>query len=346
MSGTSLDGVDLAYCEFERTGEKWNYNIKAAETVPYNPDWKFRLANAMQQSGLELAFSNSQLGRYFGKISNTFIQKHNLSPDFIASHGHTIFHSPADGLTVQIGSGAEITAQTGLTTVCDFRSLDVAMGGQGAPLVPLGDKLLFDEFQVCLNLGGFANISFDENGKRIAFDVCPLNTVLNALAQKIDLDFDKDGELAFSGRIDQALLDTLNRIPFYSQLPPKSLGREWLETSFMPLLQNFPSNVPDQLRTVVEHTACQIAKVIKHKPSGKMLVTGGGALNRFLIERISFHSSQQTILPDPMVINFKEALIFAFLGVLRLNGSPNCLSSVTGASKDNVGGAVYFGKKS
>jgi len=345
MSGTSLDGVDLACCEFEQTGEKWNFEIKAAETFAYSAEWKQRLARASGQTGIGLAFTNNLLGRHFGEMVWDFIKKHKFTPDFIASHGHTIFHRPADGLTLQIGSGAEIAAQTSLTTVCDFRTSDVALGGQGAPLVPVGDKLLFSEFQFCLNLGGFANISFDESGQRIAFDVCPLNTVLNALANQLDLDFDKDGEVAASGKVDEHLLKALNAIAFYFKKPPKSLGREWLETSFMPVLNNFNLDIPDKMRTLAEHFAIQIAAVAKDKPSGKMLITGGGAFNRFLIERICYHSAHQIIIPDPLIVNFKEALIFAFLGVLRLKGIPNCLSSVTGASHDNVGGAVYFGGK-
>jgi len=345
MSGTSLDGVDLACCEFEQTGETWNFKIIAAETVSYTDEWKQRLATASGQTGIELAFTNNLLGRYFGEMAREFIRKQNFAPDFIASHGHTIFHRPADGLTLQIGSGAEIAAQTGLTTVCDFRTSDVALGGQGAPLVPVGDKLLFSEFQFCLNLGGFANISFDKSGRRIAFDVCPLNTVLNFLANKISLDFDKDGLVASEGNVNTALLNTLNEIPFYSTKPPKSLGREWLETSFFPVLNSFDLDIPDKMRTVAEHFALQIAAVAKDQPSGKMLITGGGAFNRFLVERISYHSKHQIVIPDPLIVNFKEALIFAFLGVLRVKGIANCLSSVTGASHDNVGGVVYCGGK-
>jgi len=345
MSGTSLDGVDLAFCEFEKSGECWNFEIKTAETLPYNAEWKQRLTMASEQSGLDLAFTNNQLGKYFGEITRDFIRKHHLSPDFIASHGHTIFHRPNQGLTLQIGSGAEIAAQTGLTTVCDFRSLDVALGGQGAPLVPVGDKLLFSDYRFCLNVGGFANISFDEAGQRIAFDVCPLNTVLNFFANKLNLDFDKDGLVASAGNVDQNLLNALNEIAFYSQKPPKSLGREWLENSFIPVFNNFTLDIPDKMRTVVEHFAFQISEVTKNKPAGKMLITGGGALNRFLVERISHRSAHQIIIPDPLIINFKEALIFAFLGVLRLNEIPNCLSSVTGALQNNIGGAVYFGGK-
>jgi anhydro-N-acetylmuramic acid kinase len=345
MSGTSLDGVDLACCEFEQTGETWNFKIVAAETFAYTAEWKQRLATASGQTGLGLAFTNNLLGRHFGEIAHEFIQKHNFTPDFIASHGHTIFHRPADGLTLQIGSGAEIVAQTGLTTVCDFRTSDIALGGQGAPLVPVGDKLLFSEFQFCLNLGGFANISFDESGKRLAFDVCPLNTIFNDLANRLNLDFDKDGQVASSGKLDEELLNALNDISFYSQKPPKSLGREWLDTCFLPVLNNFNLDIPDKMRTLAEHFAIQIAVVAKDKPSGKMLITGGGAFNSFLVERISYHSAHQIVIPDPMIVNFKEALIFAFLGVLRLKGIPNCLSSVTGASHDNVGGAVYFGGK-
>jgi len=345
MSGTSLDGVDLAYCEFEKEDEKWIFKIKAAQTIPYNREWQHKLASTNGQSSLDLAFTNVQLGKYFGKITRDFIQNHNLNPDFIASHGHTVFHRPADGLTLQIGSGSEIAAQTSLTTICDFRSLDVALGGQGAPLVPVGDKFLFSDFQFCLNLGGFANISFEDTGQRIAFDICPLNTVLNFLANKINLDFDKDGQVASGGRVDENLLNALNNLAFYLQKPPKSLGREWLETCFIPVLRNFPLEIPELMRTVVEHFAVQIAAVVKNKPAGKMLITGGGAFNSFLVGRISFHSRQEIIVPEPLIINFKEALIFAFLGVLRLTGQPNCLRSVTGALRDNIGGTVYFGDK-
>ncbi len=345
MSGTSLDGVDLAYCEFEKEDEKWIFKIKAAQTIPYNREWQHKLASTNGQSSLDLAFTNVQLGKYFGKITRDFIQNHNLNPDFIASHGHTVFHRPADGLTLQIGSGSEIAAQTSLTTICDFRSLDVALGGQGAPLVPVGDKFLFSDFQFCLNLGGFANISFEDTGQRIAFDICPLNTVLNFLANKINLDFDKDGQVASGGRVDENLLNALNNLAFYLQKPPKSLGREWLETCFIPVLRNFPLEIPELMRTVVEHFAVQIAAVVKNKPTGKMLITGGGAFNSFLVGRISFHSRQEIIVPEPLIINFKEALIFAFLGVLRLTGQPNCLRSVTGALRDNIGGTVYFGDK-
>ena len=345
MSGTSLDGVDLAYCEFKQAGENWSFEIKAAETVPYTHEWRQKLTKAHEQSGLGLAFLNNSLGKYFGEIALRFIKKNSLKPDFIASHGHTIFHRPINGLTLQIGSGAEIAAQTRLRTVCDFRSLDVALGGQGAPLVPIGDKLLFAGFRFCLNLGGFANISFDEAGQRIAFDVCPLNTVFNFLANQINLDFDKDGKVAAAGIVDENLLNALNNLDFYSQKPPKSLGREWLETCFMPVLHSFSPDISDKMRTVAEHFAIQISETTKNTPTGKMLITGGGALNRFLVERISFHSKHQIVIPDSLIINFKEALIFAFLGVLRLTENPNCLHSVTGASFDNVGGAVYFGGK-
>jgi anhydro-N-acetylmuramic acid kinase len=343
MSGTSLDGVDIAFCEFSRSDGDWNFKILTGTTLPYPPAWKKRLSEAQHLSGEALAMLHVEYGNYLGKLIDRFINDLDIQPDLISSHGHTVFHRPEAGLTLQIGSGAEIAAKTGITVACDFRPQDVALGGQGAPLVPIGDQLLFAGFDACLNIGGFSNISFIENGTRKAFDICPANFVLNKLAQDEGYEFDENGNLSASGKLQQEMLSALNAIEFYCQPPPKSLGREWMEKVFFPVLEKFDLPVRDQLRTVVEHIAIQIS--LQTQKPGKMLVTGGGAKNTFLMERISALSNQTIIVPDPEIIDFKEALIFAFLGLLRFLNLPNCLASVTGAAHDHSSGAVFYGSK-
>jgi anhydro-N-acetylmuramic acid kinase len=343
MSGTSLDGLDLAYCEFRESGGSWEYSIGAAETVPYAPEWKQRLASLERGTAFDFVSADTEYGHLLGHRCLEFIKKHNLEPLFIASHGHTIFHQPASGITSQIGSGAAIAAEAGLPVVCDFRSLDVALGGQGAPLVPIGDELLFTDYDFCLNLGGFANISTRIEGRRIAFDICPVNIVMNALAAKVGLEYDRNGEMASTGKVDQPLLNRLNALPYYSMKAPKSLGKEWTITNIWPLLDASGLPVADLLATCCEHAAIQIGRACEADSAnpGTLLVTGGGALNTHLIERIRVHAQPRIVIPEPAVIHYKEALVFAFLGLLRWLDRSNCLASVTGANHDNPGGAIY-----
>jgi len=343
MSGTSLDGVDIAHCTFTLSKNRWTFNLNCAGTFSYPDEWKRKLASAQGLSSEDLALLHVTYGKYLGDLTNRFIRDKNLTAGLVASHGHTVFHRPETGLTLQIGSGAEIAAQTGITTVCDFRSQDVALGGQGAPLVPVGDKFLFDEYDFCLNLGGFSNISFEEAGLRKAFDICPVNIVLNRLAQSAGCDYDEDGKMAATGHVNNLLLAALNSLDFYQESAPKSLGREWLENVFMPVLDQFDIGTEDQLRTVVEHIAEQIFSVTKTQPGGKMLITGGGSKNSFLVGRISQLSRQNIVIPDATIIDFKEAIIFGFLGLLRIHSRVNCLASVTGAAGDHSSGAVYQG---
>lgn len=340
MSGTSLDGLDIAAVEFYFNKEKWSFKLVAAETIPYSKEWENRLKTAHELSGEALTELHSKYGRFIGEEVLGFIQNENFACDLIASHGHTVFHQPEKGYTLQIGSGAAISASTNVLTVSDFRTGDVARGGQGAPLVPIGDKLLFSDYTYCLNLGGFANISYEKNGKRLAYDNCPVNFVLNYFANKKGLPFDEDGKLGRQGKINYELLEKLNQIPFYQSTSPKSLGREWVENTFFPVLDHFHISDTDKLRTVYEHIAIQIGKAIS--VNGKMLVTGGGAFNSFLIERIKTHATTEIVIPSKEIIDFKEAIIFAFLGVLRIKNINNCLASVTGASKDSCGGIVFF----
>jgi anhydro-N-acetylmuramic acid kinase len=339
MSGTSLDGVDLAYCEFNYD-KSWHYRIVCAETIEYSQEWIVRLSKLMSSYSLTLVRIHSEYGRYLGELAKDFIDRNNLSPDFIASHGHTIFHQPELGFTLQIGNGNSISSVTGLPVVFDFRSLDVALGGQGAPLVPIGDRLLFKDYDYCLNLGGIANISFEKNAKRIAFDICPVNIALNSLANLVGQKYDLDGILASSSKINKRILEQLNSLNYYKKDPPKSLGREWINLHFLPLIKECPDSPKIKLRTVTEHITSQIASVVNSQPQGKLLATGGGARNKFLIELLKTKIDSEVIVPEHVLIDFKEALIFAFLGVLRWRNEINTLSSVTGANKDSSSGLI------
>lgn len=338
MSGTSLDGLDIAAVEFTFQNGEWIFNLTTAKTVSYSPKWLKKLKNAPALLGEKLIGLHSEYGNFTGKQINQFIKETGFKPDLIASHGHTVFHQPEKYFTLQIGNGAEIAAVTETTTVADFRISDIALGGQGAPLVPVGDKYLFSDFKYCLNLGGFANISFEKNNNRIAFDICPVNFVLNYFAEKQGMVFDKNGELGKQGKLNDKLLTELNNLDFYSQNPPKSLGREWAENIFFPVLNSFEIPDLDKMRTIYEHIAIQIVEVGK---SGRILITGGGAFNSFLIERIKYHSQLEIVIPSKKIIDFKEALIFGFLGVLRIQDKINCYSSVTGAAKDSSCGVIF-----
>jgi anhydro-N-acetylmuramic acid kinase len=346
MSGTSLDGLDIAQCTFEKQGEKWKYTIERTTTYSYPNEWINKLANAENLSGLELMMLHNEFGNFMGNCVNLFLENIIAPIDFIASHGHTIFHQPQKGLTLQIGNGACLAAQTGITTICDFRTLDVAYGGQGAPLVPIGDKLLFGEYDYCLNLGGFANISYqDASEKRLAYDVCPVNIVLNQLVQERGLSFDPDGSIASQGNPDQSLLQELDNLNFYKKNGPKSLGKEWVLSEILPLISKYNLTLEDKLNTFCYHITHQFLNVINSKKEAKILVTGGGAHNKFLIGLFKASALAKLIIPSHEVIEYKEALIFALLGVLRFRNEVNCLSSVTGAKKDNIGGILFTSLK-
>ena len=343
MSGTSLDGLDLCCVTFKYDDGKWEYQIVKAEDEPYPDDIKNKLANAQNMSAEEYALFHSDYGIYLGQRVKAFIDRNGLKPDLIASHGHTIFHQPGIRFTAQIGSGAGIAAETEVDCVCDFRTTDVALFGQGAPLVPIGDRTLFADYDYCLNMGGFSNISFNEGDVRSAYDISPVNYVMNHYTRTIGLDYDKDGEMARSGKVCEELLERLDNLEFYSMKGPKSLGREWVENEVIPLIDSYNLSIEDKLCTFCEHVAVQIGSHIK---GGKVLLTGGGALNKYLVERMSARAPQcEYVVPDKLTINFKEALIFAFLGMLYICDMPNCLSSVTGAKFNCVGGALYKGRK-
>ena len=343
MSGTSLDGIDLAYVKMN-TILYTDFTILHAETIPYSDLWKNKLQEAIAYTNDELIKLDVAYGQFLGDVLYSFIDENKIDKlDFIASHGHTILHQPANGITLQIGNGQEIANQTNTKVVCDFRTQDVELGGQGAPLVPIGDKLLFSEYDYCINLGGFANISFQNDDKRIAFDICPVNIVMNLYAQKMGFEYDNGGKIASEGIINKKLLEKLNALGFYSQNPPKSLGLEWVKETIFPLIDANETEISSVLRTFVEHVAIQVSKNISPKTS--VLITGGGVFNTFLMKRIQYYSQIEIPTVSAEIINYKEALVFAFLGVLRVDNQVNCLQSVTGAKRNHSSGMIFYPQK-
>ncbi len=344
MSGTSLDGLDIALCEFKEHLGTFSFKIIAAKTISYDQDWKIKLSNAQHLSAIQYFDTHTKYGRFIANETNQFLNSLSIKPNAIASHGHTVFHQPTLGFTNQLGCGATIAALTGLNTVCDFRSKDVSLAGQGAPLVPIGDKLLFGEYDACLNIGGIANISYNnKNGDRIAYDLCVANMLLNYLAEKKGFLFDKGGEMAKSGLVDDLLLNQLNDLKYYKKTGAKSIGREWFENNILNFFDTKEKEVTNLLATAIEHIASVIASELNSNNIKNVLLTGGGTFNSFLIERIKLKTNSIIVIPSVELINFKEAIIFAFLGYLRLNQITNTLKTVTGANKDSIGGAVYLG---
>lgn len=343
MSGTSLDGIDLAYIAFAKS-DSWSYKIHKAVTIPYAEEWRKRLQMGIHFNKEKLQKLNKEYTLYLGGIVKKFIESIHESPsfegiDFICSHGHTILHQPEKGFTLQIGNLPELATYIKQTVVCDFRVQDVALGGQGAPLVPMGDQLLFPEYDYCLNLGGFANVSFEQNTKRLAFDICPVNIVLNVLAERLGVPFDEGGNLSEKGTLIPDLLEKLNALEFYNLSPPKSLGLEWVQKHIFLLLEKTDAKTEDLLHTFTEHVAIQLASTFIE--SASVLVTGGGAYNSYLLQRLKHHKNLNLVISSNEVIEYKEALVFGLLGVLKLRGEVNCLASVTGAERDHSSGVVF-----
>jgi anhydro-N-acetylmuramic acid kinase len=342
MSGTSLDGVDLAHIHFTIADKDWDFKILEAETVAYSFEWFNKLKNAVQFSESELVELNSDYTKLLATSINTFISTNKIENlDAVCSHGHTILHQPQNGFTLQIGNLPEIASLIQQKVVCDFRVQDVQLGGQGAPLVPIGDQILFSEYDYCLNLGGFSNVSFVENNTRIAFDISPVNTVLNFYANKLQMDYDNKGAISKSGKWNQTLFEALNALPFYKLRHPKSLGFEFVKEIVLPLIEKYEIPIEDKMHTFTVHVAYQIAEALPQK-NAKLLISGGGAYNDFLIEQIqTYVPEMHIIIPNKKILEYKEALIFALLGVLKLRGEINVLKSVTGAKKDHSSGFSY-----
>ncbi len=354
MSGSSLDGLDIAFVEFHENAGRWTHEILQADCYPYPADWLIRLKNATSLPALDYQLLHIDYGHYLGQQVNNFIEQHQLhyKVALVASHGHTTFHIPAKKMTAQLGDGAAIAAQTKLPVVTDLRALDVAFGGQGAPIVPIGEKLLWQEYDYFLNIGGIANLSINSN-PYIAFDVCPANRVLNMLAADAGKEMDENGAMAAAGAINYDLLEKLNALEYYKLAAPKSLANDYGTDIIYPLIKASGCSVPDALRTCTEHITTQISEAISNssdfKPQTsnlKLLVTGGGAFNTFLIQQLQEKVEAyniEVVVPDGKLVSYKEALIMALIGVLRWRQEYNVLASVTGASRDSIGGALWTG---
>ncbi|MBN9298919.1 MAG: anhydro-N-acetylmuramic acid kinase [Filimonas sp.] len=355
MSGSSLDGLDIVFAEFEESARKWGYTIMAADCYEYSAEWQQKLANAIHLNAYEYQLLHAEYGRYVGEQVNKFIEAHGLEHkvQLIASHGHTTFHAPHLDMTAQLGDGAAIAAVTGINVVSDLRAMDVALGGQGAPIVPMGEKLLFGNFSHLLNIGGIANISLTKDNEYVAFDICPANRVLNMLMEQVGKSYDENGAMAATGQIHTPLLTKLNALDYYKQPFPKSLANDFGVEIVYPLIQSFNLPLQDALRTYVEHIAQQLSyacgQFIKGEPvESTMLVTGGGALNNFLIQRIATNLKSWNItpeVPEDTLVKYKEALIMGLLGILRWREENTVLNSVTGASRSSIGGAVWIGQE-
>lgn len=341
MSGTSLDGLDITLCHFIQSEQKWQFELVKGHTVSYCESLKLKLQKSTKLTGLELTELDFELGQFFGECVNKEFGMDEF--DFIASHGHTVFHQPSKGITLQIGNHKALYAGTQKPVISDFRTQDVLLGGHGAPLVPIADRDLFGDFDYCINLGGIANISFESDKIRRAHDIGPCNMILNYLANKLGSEFDKEGEVARGGLINTDLLSQWNSYSYFEDELPKSLGYEWVAENYFPDLDNVTLNISDLMATCVEHCAMQVARSVVFQKDSSILFTGGGAHNTYLIERIEYHLPQQSkvIIPNADIVNFKEAISFAYLGLLRLTKTVNVLSSVTGAKQDSCSGQMF-----
>lgn len=358
MSGSSLDGLDVAECTFTIATDSGSPRVLSWEmgesaTLLYSEPWSQRLREATRLTGLELMQLHADYGKLIGEMAAEFLERHQIKPDVIASHGHTVFHYPDRGFTLQIGDGAAIAAKTGITTVCDFRSLDIAHRGQGAPLAPLADDLLLPRYDFYLNLGGIANITANTESRPVAFDICGANQILNALVAPLGLPYDDKGHLARSGQFIPELAQQQNRLEYFRLPYPKSLDNEWVREHQTQVFESHPESTANRLHTacilIARQIAAHVNQILKQEKMGpgpySLLVSGGGAYNDFLIECIAQALPEVKIeMPTPELIAFKEAALMALMGSLRLLELPNCLASVTGADHDVCGGVIHAGK--
>ncbi len=340
MSGTSCDGLDLVYCQFQELDGVYSYSLLESDFIPYDETFAKRLKEAINLSAPELMKLHHKFGDYLGNQVKSFVERFGLKEvDWVSSHGHTVLHRPSEGYTFQIGRGENIKEACGIPVICDFRVQDVVLGGQGAPLVPVGDHFLFSTYSACVNLGGFSNISLMKGIDRIAFDISPFNILMNPLAEKLGFPFDKGGELAREGKLNTALLSRLDSFEYYHQSPPKSLSLEDVQVFFAPLLNEYDLPVRDFLNTLVVHFVEQLVRSLPNH--GKILLTGGGTKNNYFVELLKERYSGEIVIPSIDLIDFKEAIVFAFLGFLRSENKENIFATVTGASKDHSSGCIF-----
>jgi anhydro-N-acetylmuramic acid kinase len=348
MSGTSLDGLDIAHVIFNFKDEIIDFELLNYQTISFESSLLTKLQNATTFSVPQILMLDKELGSFYAEKVNEFIENFKIDKsqiNAIASHGQTIFHQPQNGFTYQIGCGSTLAFKTGIDVINDFRTLDVIAGGQGAPLVPIGDFYLFhSKAQAFLNIGGFTNISFKKNNEIIAFDICAGNLPMNEAVKSIGLSYDKEGEIARKGTINLRIIEELQKLPYFKQSPPKSLGTEWLESEFNPIISKI-EKLEDKLRTLVEFTTIEILRVLDNEKIKSVYITGGGAKNSFLIERIKFFFKGEVLVPSKEIIDFKEAIVFAFLGARYLRNETTTVKSVTGAETEVCSGIFHKAQK-
>lgn len=363
MSGSSLDGLDLAVCRFEVGLDEQgrfqlgSWSVESGITIPYSEEWKKALAEAIYLSGKDLIHLHADLGSYMASLLAPHLE--GMDIDAIASHGHTIFHEPQDGFTLQIGDGAYLSAKLGYPVIDGFRYADIAAGGQGAPIAPIADKWLFAEYDLMLNIGGIANVTCNTGSEWVAFDICGANQILNALAGLEGKEYDVDGQMARQGKLLPGLYHQQSALGFFREPFPKSLSNEWVAKQQTAVFLDTPGSVSDKLFTACQLTADQVIAALSKllgrydfadRHTLRMLLTGGGAFNGFLVERIAASATIAGInleleIPDPQIIAFKEAIMIALMGVFRLENEPNCIASVTGANRDTIAGVIHQGWK-
>lgn len=340
MSGTSLDGIDIAHCTFKESRD-WTYKIDKAITVQYPKKLKNKLKSSIELSGYDLIKLDHSLGEFIGLEINKFIKYNNLNPELISSHGHTVFHNPKEKIGLQIGNANKILSIVKLPVINNFRELDIILGGQGAPLVPIGEKLLFKGYNYFINLGGILNLTKIDPRNMYAYDVVASNLVLNNISNKLNLEYDHKGEIARNGKLIPKLFDKLNSIEYYKKNYPKTIGIEWINKNIYPTIYKLNYNLKDVMNTFSNHIAYQLIKNINGEKN-KILVTGGGAYNEYLIEKIKLYDNNKNewIIPNDNLVNYKEALIFAFMGLLKRMNKQNILNDVTGCKFKISGGNI------
>lgn len=345
MSGSSLDGLDLCLVSLDYHDQNWLFQILTSDCIVYDTAWTERLKNAHSLDARSLYALNISYAKETARLVSSFLADHKIDSknvDFVTSHGHTVFHQPQLGYTLQIGDGATLAAALQIDVISDLRAKDISYGGQGAPIVPIADLLLFAEYEACLNIGGIANISFKQDPSIIAYDICFANQALNYLSQKVQKSYDDKGSIARSGSLISSLQQELLSLDFHQKKYPKSLANEWIREQVLPILESYHQQgaaLPDLMHTSVDVIAELITREMNlHAHTGKMMIAGGGAYNDFLIEQIRAKTSWHVILPSHDIIQYKEALAMAFIGYLRIHEQPNVLASVTGASTDTSSG--------
>ena len=357
MSGSSLDGLDIAFCTFQLNEKKelTYWNLEQAETFSFSEKWQSRLLHLPNQDAMAFAQTHTYFGHYMGEMVNKFIDKYKINPDFIAVHGHTIYHYPDKRMTIQIGDGAALSAVTGYPVINNFRTQDIALDGEGTPLAPIADQYLLSEYDFFLNLGGIANVTAKTDDHYVAFDIGPANQILNILANQLDLEYDKNGAIAATGKMIPELKNTIDELPYFQQEYPKSLDNQWISKHVVTFYLDNENTVEDKLHTACWQLADQITKSVQHilkkekmnRPGYRMIVSGGGAMNGFLMQCIKeackIIPTLKVEIPDQNLVFFKEAILMALMGVLRVENIPNCLSTVTGAKRDTIGGGIFQG---